>query len=128
MVVKSEKSNSNADHLSRQQGEEAVGDIQAEFPDEFPDDLDRKEEMVFHLNGEEPSEFDDVISYIANRIYPPSLNKEEKSVFQHKAAPYNLIRGILFKMGADEQLRKCMEKKDRKTMMRALHSEPLGGL
>ena len=131
VVVKSGKSNSNADYLSRQRGEEAVGDIQAEFPDEFPnelsDDPDRKEEMVFHLNGEEPSEFDEVISYIVNRIYPPGLNREEKSVFQHKAAPYSLIRGILFKMGADEQLRRCLEKKDRKTVMRALHSGPSGG-
>ena len=127
MVVKLGKSNSNANYLSRQRGEEAVGDIRAEFPDEFPEDLDRKEEMVFHLYVEEPLEFDDVISYIANRIYPPGLNKEEKSVFQHKAAPYSLIRGILFKMGADEQLRKCLEKKDRKTVMRALYSGPSGG-
>ena len=52
VVVKSGKTNSNADFLSRQRGEEAVGDIQAEFPDKFPDDLDRKEEMVFHLNRE----------------------------------------------------------------------------
>ena len=83
--------------------------------------------MVFHLNGDEPSEFDDVIAYIANRIYPLGLNREEKSVFQHKVAPYSLIRGILFKMGADEQLRRCLEKKDRKTIMRALHSGPSGG-
>ena len=102
VVVKSGKSNSNADYLSRQRGEEAVGDIRAEFPDEFLDDPNRKEEMVFHLNGEEPSEFDDIISYITKRTYPPGLNREEKSVFQHKAAPYSLIRGILFKMGADE--------------------------
>ena len=80
VMVKSGKSNSNADYLSRQRGEEAVGDIQAEFPDEFLDDLNWKEEMVFHLNGEEPSEFDNIISYITNRIYPPGLNREEKSV------------------------------------------------
>ena len=127
MVVKTRKSNSNAGYLSRQQGEEAVGDIRAEFPDEFPDDPNRKEEMVFHLNGEEPSGFDNIISYITNRTYPPGLNREEKSVFQHKAAPYSLIRGILFKMGADEQLRRCLEKKDRKTVMRALHSGPSSG-
>ena len=87
VVVKSGKSNSNADYLSRQQGEEVVGDIRAEFSDEFPDELpnnpDRKEEMVFHLNGGEPSEFDEIVSYITKRTYPPGLNKEEKSVFSH---------------------------------------------
>ena len=84
VVVKLGKSNSNADFMSRLRREEAVGDIQAEFPDEFSDDQDRKEEMVFHLNGEEPSEFDDVISYIANHIYPPGLNMKEKSVSNTK--------------------------------------------
>ena len=54
VVVKLGKTNLNVDFLSRQRGEEAVGDIRAEFPDEFPDDPDWKEEMVFHLNGEEP--------------------------------------------------------------------------
>ena len=57
---------------------------------------------MFHLNRDNSSEIDDVISYIANRIYPPGLNREEKSVFQHKVVPYSLIRGILFKMGADQ--------------------------
>ena len=122
VVVKPGKSNSIADFLSRQQGEEAVGDIRAKFLDEFPDVQDRKKETVFHLSGKEPSEFDDVISYIANRIYPPGIKKEEKIVFQYKVAPYSLIRGILFKMGANEQLRRCLERKDRKTVMRALHS------
>ena len=60
-------------------------------------------------------------------VTTPGLNREEKSVFQHKAAPYSLIRAILFKMGADEQLRRCLEKKDRKTIMRALHFGPSGG-
>ena len=83
--------------------------------------------MVFHLNGGEPSEFDEIVSYITKRTYPPGLSREEKSVFQHKAAPYSLIKGILFKMGADEQLRRCLEKKDRKTVIRALHSGPSGG-
>ena len=131
VVVNSGKSNSNANYLSRQRGEEAVGDIRVDFSDEFldelPDNPDRKEEMVFHLNGEEPSEFNEVISYIVDRIYPPGLNREEKSVFQYKAAPYYLIRGILFKIGVDKQLRRCLEKKDCKTVMRALHSGPSGG-
>ena len=82
---------------------------------------------MFHLNGEEASEFDDMISYIANKIYPLGLKRKEKSVCQHKVAPYTLIRGVLFKMGADEQLRRCLERKDRKTVMRALHSRPSSG-
>ena len=104
-----------------------MGNIRAKFPDEFLDDQDRKEETVFYLNEEEASEFDDVILYIANKNYPPGLNREEKSVFQHKIAPYTLIRGVLFKIEADEQLRRCLERKDRKTVIRALYSRRSGG-
>ena len=62
-------------------------DIRAEFPDEFPDGLDWKEGTVFHINGEEESEFNDIISYLVDRIYPASLSREEKYMFQHKVAP-----------------------------------------
>ena len=126
-MVKPSRSNSNAGYLSRQQEEEVASNIRAEFLDKFLDNHDRKEETVFHLNGDEASRFDDVISYIANKIYLPRLNREEKSVFQHKVAPYTLIRRVLFKMGADEQLRRCLERKDSKMVMRALHSGSSSG-
>ena len=35
VMVKPGKANQNADYLSRMRGEEAIQDIQAEFPDEF---------------------------------------------------------------------------------------------
>ena len=100
----------------------ALEDIRAEFPDEFQEEPDRKEDQVLHISGEEESEFSAIISYLVNKIYPTGLSKEEKSVFQHKVAPYTIIQGILFKLGADEQLRRCLKKKERKQVMRALHS------
>ena len=42
-------------------------------------------------------------------------------------APYSLIKGTLFKMGADDQLRRCLEGSERKKVMKALHSGPSGG-
>jgi hypothetical protein len=41
--------------------------------------------------------------------FPDHFTREEKEVFQRKVAPYNLIKGILFKLGTDEQLRRCLE-------------------
>ena len=73
------------------------------------------------------SEFQEIITYLTERKYPEGLNREEKSVFQSKVAPYSLIQGILFKMGADDILRRCLEQKDRKRVMTALHSESSGG-
>ena len=102
VVVKAGKANANADYLSRQWGTEAVKDIQVEFPDEFPDELDRKDAHVLHINGEDGSEFSEIISYLVDRTYPTGLSKEEKSVFQNKVAPYTIIQGILFRIGAHE--------------------------
>jgi hypothetical protein len=102
VVVKSGKANSNIDYLSRQRDEESVADIFTEFLDEFPDLSDV---AVFHLNNEVDSEFQDIINYLVRSEFPDHFTREEKEVFQRKVAPYSLIKGILFKLGADEQLR-----------------------
>ena len=125
VVVKSEKSNANADFLSRQRGMPAVKSLIADFSDEFQDSP--FPESVFHVEGEDVSEFQEIITYLTERKYPEGLNREEKSVFQSKVAPYSLIQGILFKMEADDTLRRCLEQKDQKRVMTALHSESLGG-
>ena len=59
VVVKPGKANSNADFLSRQRGQEAVGDITVDFPNEFPEIGTRKleEVTVFHINGGGELEF-----------------------------------------------------------------------
>ena len=48
-------------------------------------------------------------------------------MFQHKVASYTLIRRILFKIGADNQLKRCLEKGEQKQVMSALHSSPSRG-
>ena len=127
VIVKLGKANANVDYLSRQRGTKALEDIQAEFSDEFKDEPDRKEDQVLHITGEEDSEYFNIIAYLIDRTYSTGLSQEEKNVFQHKVAPYTIIHGILFRLGADEQLKRCLEKKERKQVMRALHSGPLRG-
>ena len=127
VVVKAGKANANANYFSRQRGTEAVEDIQARFPDEFSDEPDRKDAPVLHISSEEKSEYSEIVSYLVNRTYPTGLSREEKSVFQNKVAPYTIIQGILFRIGANEQLKRCLEKQERKKVMRALHSGPSGG-
>ena len=141
--VKSGKSNSNADYLSRQRGPEALTEISAEFPDEFPEtELDAEREAipdfdpdvliestteVFRLEDEHVSDFQEVFDFLTTNQCPTGMNREEKSVFVHQMAPFTLIQGKLFKMGADEKLRRCVETRDRMKVMRALHSGPSGG-
>jgi hypothetical protein len=59
--------------------------------------------------------------------FPDHFTRKEKEVFQQKVAPYSLIKGILFKLGGDEQLRRCLEGLDRKKVIESLHSGNSGG-
>ena len=129
VVVKPGEANSNADFLSRQRGQEAVGDILADFPDEFPETGTKapEEVTIFHINRGGKSVFQEIINYLTERKYPEELTREEKIVFQHKVAPYTLIREVLFKMGVDDQLRRCLERGERKQVMATLHFGPSGG-
>ena len=74
VMVKPGKANANADYLSRQRGTEALEDIQAEFPDEFQNEPDPKEDQVLHITGEDESEFSDIIAYLVDRIYSTGLS------------------------------------------------------
>ena len=113
VVFKPGKANFNADYLSRQRGTEAASTILPSFLDEFVEEeaKDLPEDVpVFHLSGDEPSAYEDVIGYLTDKAYPPGLTREEKMVFQTKVAPFTLIKGTLFRMGPDDQLRRCLEK------------------
>lgn len=128
--VKAGKANTNADFLSRQRGLAAISDITAEFPDEFPDpefEVRIDEVGVNQLSTDTDSEYQPIIDFLSKDEYPEGLTREEKSVFVHQMSPYTLVKGVLFKMGADEVLRRCVEERDRKKVMRELHSGPSGG-
>ena len=55
------------------------------------------------------------------------MTREEKEIFQRKVAPYTLIRGVLFKLGADDILRRCLEPPEWRKVMQALHAGSSGG-
>jgi hypothetical protein len=78
--------------------------------------------VVFHLNNEADSEFQDIINYLMKSEFPDHFTRERKEVFQRKVVSYSLIKGILFKLGVDEQLRRCLEGSDRKKVIESLHS------
>jgi hypothetical protein len=71
VVIKPEKTNSNADFLSRQRGSEAISDIVSPFPDEFPEKT-----PVFHIFGSKPSKFKDIIGYLTKKRYRAGMLRE----------------------------------------------------
>jgi len=82
---------------------------------------------VYYLGASASSTFQEIIDYVVEHRYPDGYTREEKIIFHQKIAPYSFINEILFKMGADEQLRRCLEKKERRQVMSALHSGFSGG-
>ncbi|OAE18861.1 hypothetical protein AXG93_4606s1030 [Marchantia polymorpha subsp. ruderalis] len=48
-------------------------------------------------------------------------------MFQNTVALFTLIRGVVFRMGPDDQLRRCLEESERRQVMRALHARPSRG-
>ena len=78
-MVKSRKANSNADFLSGQQGQEAVEDISADFPDEFPEIriLELEHITDFHINGGGELEFQEVIDYLIEQRYLEEFTRKE---------------------------------------------------
>lgn len=136
VVVKSGKANANADYLSRQRGKESVADISAEFPDEFPDPStnpvsarypESSSIEIFYLRHDSVSEYQDIIDYLVESRYPDQMNREEKEIFQRKVAPYTLMGGVLFRLGTDDVLRRCLEPPERTKVIRALHAGSSGG-
>ena len=97
-----------------------------DFPNEFLEigTIEPEEITIFHINERGKSKFQDAIDYLIKRRYLEEFTEEEKIVFQHKVALYTLIRGISFRMGADDQLRRCLEKGGWKQVICALHSIP----
>ncbi|CAM6082293.1 unnamed protein product [Calypogeia fissa] len=55
------------------------------------------------------------------------MNAEKGAIFLRKAAPYVLIKGVLHKHGADDRVRRCLEKNETATVMEALHDSEAGG-
>ena len=127
---KSGKSNGNADYLSRMRGDPAPADLNDEFPDEFPDLIGGyrdKEISVFQASSGRISSYSEIRDFLYSGSLPPGLNREEKSIFVHNAGPYTLVKDILFKVGADEKIRRCVEEDEKQTIMYALHFGPSGG-
>jgi hypothetical protein len=50
-----------------------------------------------------------------------------KRVFQYRCAPYTIMKGILWRVGADEQMRRCLAGPEKNRVMEALHHEEGGG-
>ena len=120
LVIRDKKGSENvvADHLSRLVNEEVI-EKEAEVRDQFPD------ESLF-LVSERPW-FAVMANFKAAGIIPKDLNWQQRKKFLHDARFYIWDYPYLFKIGADNLLRRCVTQEEVKSILWHFHNSPCGG-
>ncbi|WJX19736.1 hypothetical protein P8452_09381 [Trifolium repens] len=120
LQIKDKKGTENlvADHLSRLVNTE-VTKHEREVLEEFPDE---KLLMV-----QERPWFADMANYKASGLIPDDFNWHQKKKFLREANQYVWDDPYLFKIGADNLLRRCVTREDAISIMWHCHNSPYGG-
>ena len=71
--------------------------------------------------------FADLANFKIARILPKDLNWQQKKKFLHDARFYVWDDPHLFKIGADNLLRRCATKEESKSLLWHNHNSPCGG-
>ena len=98
---------------------EEVTSKEAEVRDEFPD------ESLFVVS--ERPWFADMANFKAAGIIPKDLNWQKRKKFLHDARFYIWDDPHLFKIGADNLLRRCVTQEEAKRILWHCHNSPCGG-
>jgi len=120
LVIKDKKGSENfvADHLSRLVNTE-VTNTQTKVQEEFPDE---KLMMV-----QERPWFADMANFKAAGVMPEDFNWHQKRKFLRDAHQYVWDDPHLFKIEADQLLRRCVSNDEAKSILWHCHSSPYGG-
>ncbi|XP_045830863.1 uncharacterized protein LOC123922161 [Trifolium pratense] len=120
LEIKDKKGTENlvADHLSRLVNNE-VTKHEREVLEEFPDE---KLLMV-----QERPWFADMANFKASGLIPDDFNWHQKKKFLREANQYVWDDPYLFKIGADNLLRRCVTKEEATSIMWHCHNSPYGG-
>ena len=105
------------DHLSRLVNED-VTSKEAEIRDKFLD------ESLFLIAGR--PWFADMANFKATGVIPKDLNWQQRKKFFHDARYYIWDDPHLFKVGADNLLRRCVTSEEAKGILWHCHNSPCG--
>ncbi|KAJ9563430.1 hypothetical protein OSB04_008590 [Centaurea solstitialis] len=112
--------NQVADHLSRlekQDNQEPGTDICETFPDE----------KIFVVKQLSAPWFADIVNYLACGIIPKELNKHARRKLIFDSKKYLWDDPFLFKICADQMIRRCVPKEETTQIIHHCHSGPCGG-
>ena len=120
LVIEDKKGSENVlvDHLSRLVNEEVTSN-EAEIKDKFLD------ESLF-LIARRPW-FADMANFKVAGVIPIDLNWQQRKKFFHDARQYIWDDPHLFKVGANNLLRRCVKSEEAKGILGHCHNSPCGG-
>ncbi|KAJ9561910.1 hypothetical protein OSB04_007070 [Centaurea solstitialis] len=111
--------NQVADHLSRlKKGKEPFEEINEKFPDE---------QLLMLQHHATAPWFADIANYLAAGIIPPEMNKNQRKKLFSDAKNYLWDDPFLFKLGADQILRRCIPFEDVPAVLEHCHASAYGG-
>ncbi|KAI3698001.1 hypothetical protein L6452_31110 [Arctium lappa] len=114
--------NQVADHLSRIEGMVSSGgdhEIKEIFPDEHV--------LAIHHHKEQPPWYADLANYLACGLKPHHFQGQQWKKFLHDSKQYFWDDPFLFKMGADQVLRRCVPDVEMLGILKECHASPYGG-
>jgi hypothetical protein len=116
VIVKPRKMNTGLDHISRVTNGEEPTNLEDNFPDA----------QLFSFQVADEC-FADIIELLSTGTVPQYFNTAHKKNFLVRVAYYQLIVGHLYKMGADNILRKCVLEHERPRFFTETHEGIVGG-
>lgn len=114
--VRPSKTHVNADHFSRLSKEVGIEPINNNFPDAQLFSVD-----VVSL------EYAELMNYLSTREFPQNFTEKQKKRLIDKSKPYTLLDGVLFKLGHDGVLRRCVHPSEVQAILQCCHDSCCGG-
>eukprot|EP00253_Pinus_taeda_P006233 PITA_06233 len=71
--------------------------------------------------------FVDIANYLVSAQFPPNFSSKEKSTIVRKSTPFTWIWGIIFKLGPDQILTRCVKEEEFFDILLTCHDGPCGG-
>ncbi|XP_019267190.1 PREDICTED: uncharacterized protein LOC109244536 [Nicotiana attenuata] len=112
--------NQVADHLSRLENRNHVaegGAIKETFPDE----------QLLAITSSTAPWYADYVNFIASGVTPPELTPDNRRRFLHDVRLYMWDGPFLYRLCADQLVRRCVPEEEMSSILHSCHSSPYGG-
>lgn len=116
IIVRPGKSHVSADHLSRIK----IGEPPEGVNDDFPD------AQLFQI-AVLPQWYTSIGEYLSTGQFSREMPLNERRKLVLRSRTFQLINRLLYKMGPDQILRRCVIEEEIPTILKEVHEGPVGG-